>query len=67
VKTIVSVVLFGLTTGSPLFAQAPFYQGKTINIRVGFTAGGAFDVWARIIAQHMGSMSPAIQRWLCKT
>jgi len=58
VKTIVSVVLFGLTTGSPLFAQAPFYQGKTINIRVGFTAGGAFDVWARIIAQHMGKHVP---------
>jgi len=57
-KTILSVLLFGLTTGSPLFAQAPFYQGKTINIRVGFTAGGAFDVWARIIAQHMGKHVP---------
>ena len=57
-KTILSVLLFGLTTGSPLFAQAPYYQGKTINIRVGFTAGGAFDVWARIIAQHMGKHVP---------
>ncbi len=39
-------------------AQTPFYQGKTINIRVGFTAGGAFDVWARIIAQYMGKYIP---------
>jgi tripartite-type tricarboxylate transporter receptor subunit TctC len=39
-------------------AQTPFYQGKTIIIRVGFTAGGAFDVWARIIAQYMGKHIP---------
>jgi tripartite-type tricarboxylate transporter receptor subunit TctC len=57
-KTILSVLLFGLASGSPLFAQTPYYQGKTINIRVGFTAGGAFDVWARIIAQHMGKHVP---------
>jgi tripartite-type tricarboxylate transporter receptor subunit TctC len=35
-------------------AQSPFYQGQTVTIRVGFTAGGAFDVWARIMAQHLG-------------
>jgi tripartite-type tricarboxylate transporter receptor subunit TctC len=39
-------------------AQTPFYQGKTINIRVGFTAGGAFDVWGRLIAQYMGKYIP---------
>ena len=39
---------------SDLAAQTPFYQGQTVTIRVGFTAGGAFDVWARIIAQHLG-------------
>jgi tripartite-type tricarboxylate transporter receptor subunit TctC len=39
-------------------AQTPFFQGKTINIRVGFTAGGAFDVWARIIAAHLGKYIP---------
>ena len=39
---------------SDLAAQTPFYQGQTVTIRVGFTAGGAFDVWARIIAQYLG-------------
>ena len=39
-------------------AQEPFYQGKTVTIRVGFTAGGAFDVWARVIAQYMGKYIP---------
>ncbi len=43
---------------SDLLAQTPFFQGKTLTIRVGFTAGGAFDVWARIIAQPMGKYIP---------
>ena len=43
---------------SELGAQVPFYQGATVTIRVGFTAGGAFDVWARIIAHHLGKYVP---------
>ena len=39
---------------SDLAAQTPPYQGQTVTIRVGFTAGGAFDVWAWIIAQYLG-------------
>jgi tripartite-type tricarboxylate transporter receptor subunit TctC len=39
-------------------AQTPFYQGKTITIRVGFAAGGAFDLWARLIASHLGRFVP---------
>ena len=38
---------------SDLAAQTPSYHGQTVSIRVGFTAGGAFDVWARIIARHL--------------
>ena len=31
-------------------AQAqPFYQGKTIRIVVGFTPGGFYDRWARLL------------------
>lgn len=43
---------------SDVGAQAPFYQGKTVTIRVGFSAGGAFDVWARIIAQYISKYIP---------
>jgi tripartite-type tricarboxylate transporter receptor subunit TctC len=43
---------------SELDAQTPFYQGATVSIRVGFTAGGAFDVWARIIGHHLGKYIP---------
>jgi tripartite-type tricarboxylate transporter receptor subunit TctC len=47
-----------LVTASNAPAQTPFYQGKTVTIRVGFSAGGAFDVWARLIAAHIGKYIP---------
>ncbi|MGB7949688.1 MAG: tripartite tricarboxylate transporter substrate-binding protein [Candidatus Binatia bacterium] len=43
----------------PAFAQtAPFYQGKTIRIVVGFTAGGLYDQYARLLARHMPKYIP---------
>src|SRR3989338_6305381 len=35
-----------------------FYQGKTIRIIVGGTAGGGFDVYSRAMARHMGRHIP---------
>ncbi|HZA56788.1 MAG TPA: tripartite tricarboxylate transporter substrate-binding protein [Candidatus Udaeobacter sp.] len=55
---IILAILACLVWSPDLPAQTPFFQGKTITIRVGFTAGGAFDVWARIIAQYMGKYVP---------
>ena len=37
---------------------AEFYKGKTIDLMVGFSAGGAYDVYARMIARYMGKHIP---------
>lgn len=40
-------------------AQAtPFYKEKTIRIIVGFTSGGLYDQYARLLARHMGRYIP---------
>jgi tripartite-type tricarboxylate transporter receptor subunit TctC len=39
--------------GSVARAQTPFYQGKTIRLLVGFTAGGLYDGYARIFSKFM--------------
>ena len=39
-------------------AQAPFYQGKTIRIVVGYQGGDTHDLWARAYARHMGKHIP---------
>jgi tripartite-type tricarboxylate transporter receptor subunit TctC len=31
-----------------------FYKGKTISLYVGSTTGGVYDVYARLLARHMG-------------
>lgn len=56
-----------LTTVSQLFAaQAPFderavtdfYRGKTVRIVVGFSAGGGYDAYSRVIGRHLGKYIP---------
>src|SRR5512145_2269681 len=34
-------------------AQESYYKGKTIKIIVGFSAGGGYDTYARLISRHM--------------
>jgi tripartite-type tricarboxylate transporter receptor subunit TctC len=38
--------------------SAPFFQGKTMRIIVGFTAGGLYDQYARLLARYMGKHLP---------
>ncbi len=38
--------------------STPFYKDKTIRIIVGFTSGGLYDQYARILARHMGKHIP---------
>ena len=35
-----------------------FYKGKTVRFIVGFSPGGGFDVYTRLIARHMGEHIP---------
>lgn len=57
-KTIVFAFLFFSLLSSDLEAQAPFYQGKTITIAVGTKAGDVYDLYARLIGEHMAKHIP---------
>jgi tripartite-type tricarboxylate transporter receptor subunit TctC len=52
-KLLLALTLFYLAGGSAL-AESPYYQGKTITIIVGYQAGDGYDIWARLLAAHMG-------------
>src|ERR687895_806684 len=41
-----------------VLAQANFYEGKTVRFIVGFSAGGGYDTYTRVIARHMGKYVP---------
>jgi tripartite-type tricarboxylate transporter receptor subunit TctC len=42
---------------APLFAQPvePAFAGKTITIYVGYTAGGSYDLYGRLVSRHLGA------------
>lgn len=39
-------------------AVADFYRGKTVRIVVGFSAGGGYDQYSRVIARHLSKHIP---------
>ena len=47
-----------LSAGNVFGQAAPFYKDKTIRIIVGFTPGGLYDQYARLLARHMGKYIP---------
>ncbi len=61
----VAIALAGVAglafTAAPAFAQAnvaKFYKGKTVTIYVGFSAGGGYDLYARVLSRFMGKHIP---------
>src|SRR5262249_36350871 len=67
---LVSILLFSLSfiaIGLAAQAQKPsydekalakFYRGKSIRIAVGFTAGGGYDQYSRLIGRHISRFIP---------
>ncbi|HET7910255.1 MAG TPA: tripartite tricarboxylate transporter substrate-binding protein [Nitrospira sp.] len=50
--------LFVLLGAVDLQAQPSFFEGKTIRIVVGLPAGDVYDLYARMLADHMGKHIP---------
>ena len=42
---------------APAVAQE-FYRGKTVNIFIGFAAGGSYDYYGHLLARHLGRNLP---------
>lgn len=53
----ITVAAIALGLGAPALAD-DFYAGKTITLMVGNTAGGGYDIYARLLARHMGRHIP---------
>ena len=46
------------SSASAVQAQANFYAGKSVNLIVGYTSGGGYDVVARLLARYMPDYIP---------
>jgi tripartite-type tricarboxylate transporter receptor subunit TctC len=56
-KSVMSLFIV-LLLATSAYAQAPFYQGKTITIIVGTKAGDAYDLYPRMLAEFMPKYIP---------
>lgn len=58
----IAIGLFALTTVLPQQAgaqsAADFYRGKAVNLIVGYSPGGGYDTYTRILARHLGKHIP---------
>lgn len=61
-KAYLSIFIYRIfMLSAPLHAQeniARFYQGKTMRIIVGFSLGGGYDQYGRLLACHYGAYIP---------
>ena len=57
-RVLAAVVLAGMPSAG--FAQTPaeFYKGRTIELYVAYSAGGGYDLYARMVARHLGRHIP---------
>src|SRR3954452_15421528 len=57
-------VVIATTLATPALAQSPadFYKGKTVDMVIGFSVGGGYDVYARSVARFMGDHIPGKPR-----
>ncbi|HXV84859.1 MAG TPA: tripartite tricarboxylate transporter substrate-binding protein [Candidatus Binatia bacterium] len=56
--TLAALLLCSIAGTSRLYAQTPYYQGKTITIVAGTKAGDVYDLYARLFAQYMPQYIP---------
>jgi tripartite-type tricarboxylate transporter receptor subunit TctC len=52
--------VFAVAAAASVRAQsaADFYKGKNIDLYIGYSVGGAYDLYARILARHMSKHIP---------
>jgi len=52
--------MLAILAASAALAETPaeFFRGKTIDLYIAYSAGGAYDLYARIIARHIGKHIP---------
>jgi tripartite-type tricarboxylate transporter receptor subunit TctC len=54
----VLMALLPAATGARADSVADFYRGRTVEVYVGYSTGGGYDIYARALARHMGRFIP---------
>src|SRR6266508_3083275 len=55
---VAGLLVAGGKPAAPADDIADFYKGKTVTMVVGTPAGGGYDIYARLLARHLGKYIP---------
>ncbi len=57
---VVATALLGLSVSKPARGAGveEFYKGKTLSLVIGYSVGGGYDLYGRLLARHMGKYIP---------
>jgi tripartite-type tricarboxylate transporter receptor subunit TctC len=53
-----SLALCAFATSAHADSVEDFYKGKTVNVIVGYSVGGGYDLYGRLVARHLGNHIP---------
>jgi tripartite-type tricarboxylate transporter receptor subunit TctC len=53
-----AIVLWMAATSAQAQDVADFYKAKNVELYIGYSVGGGYDLWARVLARHMGDHIP---------
>jgi len=53
-----AIVALAMLPASMASAQTDFYKGKTIDLYINVSVGGGYDLYARMLARHLGKHIP---------
>ena len=53
-----ALAAIGAGTWAARADEADFYRGKSVNMLIGYSAGGGYDIYARTLARHMARHIP---------
>jgi tripartite-type tricarboxylate transporter receptor subunit TctC len=57
-RFLLASILVAMAAANVHAQAAPFYQGKQVKVVVGFTTGGFYDRWARILSRYLPKYMP---------
>jgi len=53
-----ALIALGMAQPAPAAGVEDFYKGKTISLIIGYSVGGGYDLYARLLARHMAKYIP---------
>src|SRR3982074_455570 len=57
-RAVSALALVLATVAARADTVADFYRGRTVEVYVGYSTGGGYDIYARMLARHMGRFIP---------